>query len=60
MKENIHFLDMFHCYQPEASLQALLADLRVVDAEIVPMERRISVFLKGERYVPRRDRKSVV
>ncbi len=54
MKESIHFLDMFHCYQPEASLQALLADLRVVDAEIVPMERRISVFLKGERYVPRR------
>ena len=54
MQEQILFLNMFSDYQPQEDLGQFLLDAQMLSADIDPAERRITVKIGSDRYIPDR------
>ncbi len=54
MGEQINFLNMFSEYQPPEALESALSQAAIVAADIDPEQRRVSVAVYAEKYVPKR------
>ena len=54
MEEHILFLNMFPDYQPQEDLGRFLLDVQMLSADIDPAQRRITVQIGSDRYIPER------
>ena len=52
MNNTVFFLNMFSDYEPQEDLGLFLRDALMLAADIDPVERRITVRLGSERYIP--------
>ena len=54
MEQKILFLNMFPDYQPQEDLGQFLLDVQMLTADIDPAQRRITVQIGSDRYIPNR------